>query len=102
MRFLTVDEKKEEFIQRAIKAGVNLSRHCRNAWTGERTRSCIEARRIIHWTALVAIAIRGSRPLIDFADVADLDKIIYLGRQDQHTWGAARWEKELRAYIEMK
>jgi len=99
---LTTEEFKEKTIQEAIKAGVSLSRHCRNAWTGERIRSNIEAYRIVHWPALVSIAIRGSRPLLDFADVADLHQIIYLGRQDQHAWDAARWEKELRAYAEMR
>lgn len=99
---LTVEEKKEEFIQKAIKAGVSLSRHCRNCWTGERTSSCIEASRIVHWKSLVAIAIRGSRPLLGFADIADLHNIIYLGRQDQHSWNADRWEQELRAYVEMR
>lgn len=99
---LTVEEHKEQFIQKAIKAGVCLSRYCRNPWTGERIRPCIEAAKIVHWKALVSIGIRGSHPLLDFADVADLDKIIYLGRPDQHTWDAARWEKELRAYVEMK
>ena len=97
----TPAEAKEEIIQKAIKAGVSLSRHCRNCWTGERTRGSIAAERIIHWPALVVIGTKGSRPLIDFADVADL-KEIYLGRPDQHTWNEERWENELRAYAEKK
>ena len=94
---LNTIERREELIQQAIKAGVTLSRFCRNCWTGERTRANIEAARIVHWMALLALAHRGERPLIDYADVADLHGIIYLGRADQHTWDARRWEKELRA-----
>ncbi len=97
---LMVIEHKEQTIQNAIKAGVSLSRHCRNCWTGERTRPCISAVKITHWTALVSIAINGrGKALLDFADVGELDKIIYLGRPDQHEWDATRWEQELRARL---
>ncbi len=97
---LTVDELKEQTMKQAIEAGVMLSRYCRNCWTGERTRPCISAVKITHWTSLVSIAINGrGKALLDFADTADLHKIIYLGRPDQHTWNATRWEQELRAKV---
>ena len=97
---MTAEEASEHRIQRMVKVGTELSRYCRNPFTGERTRPCVEMRQLTDWHMLIHIAgLIGYRPLIDIADIADLRGIVYLGRADQHNWNAARWEKEIRARI---
>ena len=94
----TEEEKRDDAIDRLATAGALLSRHCRNCWTGERTRSGLSADGFTgRNTDLIIIAsnLLGN-PLIDYANVADLHEF-YLGTPDQHTWDKARWEKEIRA-----
>jgi len=87
---------KEDRIRQMAKAGANLSRYCRSPITGERTRPCVKLE-LLQGNLIIAIATLKGEPLIDIADVADLRGIVYLGKADQHTWKADRWEKEIRA-----
>lgn len=97
----TQDEIRKEQIEEMIKAGTYLSRHCRNCWTGERTRSNIPAReysyKLCRLQQLASLG-GGNSPLVDWAGTADLNHF-YLTKADQHTWDEARWEKEIRNRI---
>jgi hypothetical protein len=93
----TEKEKREDFIKRLAKAGARLSRHCRNAWTGERTRTYLgvdEFTGRMKDLVIISGLCRGG-PLLDYANVADLHGF-YLGAEDQHTWSEDKWEEEIR------
>ena len=93
----TKEEKQDDLIDRLATAGALLSRHCRNCWTGERTRSQINANEFtgsVRDLIIIASNLHG-KALIDYASGADLHGF-YLGASDQHTWDKARWEKEIR------
>lgn len=97
---LTRAEIKEHTIKEMAQAGAMLSRQCRNCWTGERIRTNLSHDEFvgkIKYLRLLAVIPRN--PLIDWADVADLNQF-YLGKSDQHTWNTERWEKEIRMQID--
>ena len=96
----TETEKKEDFIKQLIKAGTLFSRQCRNCWTGERFRSYLRYEEFCgNQRHLIIIAGLKGKPLLDYANVADLHGF-YLGADDQHQWDEKRWEKEIRSRME--
>lgn len=99
----TEEEKREDFIKRLAESGARFSRHCRNCWTGERTRSQLNADEFsgrVRDLVILSGLCRGG-PLLDYANVADLHGF-YLGKEDQHTWDEARWEEEIRKRMPKK
>jgi len=95
----TKEERKEDFIKRMAKAGATFSKHCRNSWTGDKTRTTLNLENFggCRNDLLSILNLRGE-PLFDFSTTADLNTL-YLGCQDQHNWDQAQWEKEIRARI---
>lgn len=93
----TEKEKREDFIKRLAESGARFSRHCRDCWTGERTRSQLNADEFsgrVRDLIVIARNLIGDG-LLDYANVADLHGF-YLGKPDQHTWDVDRWEEEIR------
>jgi hypothetical protein len=64
----------------------------RDPWTGERRRPYLSTGEFYGRVQdLVIIAGLRGKPLLDYANVADLHGF-YLGTEDQHTWTEAKWE----------
>ena len=91
-------EFKEVAIKEMAKAGASFSRHLRNPFTKECERVTIRIERFGGKTRfLQMLALIGDCPLVDISCCADLDGVVYMGRDGQHLWNEARWEKEIRA-----
>lgn len=86
-------------IEGIAEFGAVVSRHCRNAWTGEQTRPSIECERVGHPWHRAGRQVLDFLRLIEWEDVADLNQI-RLGIPGQHAWRKADWERAIRFRIE--
>ena len=88
-----------EEIEGIAEFGAVVSRHCRNAWTGEQTRVSVECDRLGHPWHKAGKQVLDFLLLVEWEHVADLDQI-RLGIPGQHSWKKADWERAIRFRIE--
>ncbi len=85
----------EETIKGIAKFGAQISRHCRNAWTGEQMRVSVECAKVGHPYHKAGRQILDYLGLIEWENVADLNQF-RLGVSGQHAWTARDWEQAIR------
>jgi len=85
-------------IERLAEFGAVVSRHCRNAMTGEQIRVSISAANLTggHGGANEAIALE-FMGLMAYENVADLCQF-RLGKPGQHSWREVDWERAIRNF----
>ena len=85
----------DDQIEHLAKFGAEVSRHCRNCWTGEQTRGSLPFDKFTGQGGRNEASALEYLRLMALEDVADLQQY-RLGKYGQHSWNKKRWEIEIR------
>lgn len=77
------------------RVGALISRHLRNAWTGEQDATSIPIRRLGGRYSIAAFSILESMELLAYENIADLNQVRIV-KYGQHSWQQADWERAIR------
>lgn len=85
---------RKELVNKLAKAGAQLSKHCRIPFSNDVDCPSI---RLSNFSGNQndLITLHRLTMLIDYADIADLHGVVYLGKGEQHLWDEKRWSQEI-------